>query len=336
MKKSRKALATALAIITLGGALYVAGSIAEMSSPAGGGKVAVFHVEKGDPLGRVARDLENDGLIRSKTYFSWLAKSRDLESSIRAGEYEISSDWKPERILDVLVSGKVVKKRFTVPEGFTLEQIAERLHEKGIVSREQFLKAASDTSLMKKWLAPSAENLEGVLFPETYTYTSADTPRDIVKMMCAQFEKVFAPVWERRPPDYKLSAYEAITLASIVEKETAVDSEKNTIAAVFMNRLRRGMRLMSDPTVIYGLDQFDGNLTRKHLRTPTPYNTYVNPGLPPGPICNPGETSLRAALNPADTDALYFVSRGDGTHQFSKTLTEHNRAVRRYQLGKGD
>ncbi len=335
MKKSPKAVITALVIVTLGLALYGAGTVAEMSSPAGGGREAVFRVERGDSLNEVARDLENRKLIRSEAYFTWLAKRKDLEAGIRAGEYKISSDWEPERILDILATGKVIKRQFTVPEGFTLEQIAARLQEKGITSREGFIKAASDTSLMKKWLASSAENLEGVLFPETYTYTSSDGPRDIVKMMCGQFEETFAPIWKKRPPNYGLSAYEAITLASIVEKETAVDSEKEMIAAVFMNRLERGMRLMSDPTVIYGLDEFDGNLTREHLRTPTPYNTYINSGLPPGPICNPGEASLRAALNPAHTDYLYFVSRGDGTHKFSESLREHNRAVRRYQLGQG-
>jgi len=149
--------------------------------------------------------------------------------------------------------------------------------------------------------------------------------------MCQRFQDVFEPLWENRNEGFGLKPFEAIILASIIEKETAIKYEKSLMAAVFINRLRLGMRLMSDPTVIYGIPNFDGNLTRENLRSPSPYNTYLNSGLPPGPICNPGAGSLDAALHPEDVDALYFVARGDGTHFFSATLEEHNKAVKLYQ-----
>jgi UPF0755 protein len=180
-----------------------------------------------------------------------------------------------------------------------------------------------------------AESLEGYLFPDTY-YFPRNTPIDrIIQTMLDRFNTVFTPAWADRARGIGLSRHQVVTLASIIEKETGAAGERPLIASVFHNRLARGMRLQSDPTVIYGIEDFDGNLTRAHLETPTPYNTYQVAGLPPGPIASPGRAALEAALFPEETDYLYFVARGDGTHQFSTRLDEHNEAVRRYQLGGG-
>jgi len=302
-----------------------------MGTPPGGGMLVTFSVQHGQPLKAIATQLEEAGLVRSSMYFVWLGRKKDLATRIKAGEYELSSEWYPEKILEVLASGEVVKLHFTIPEGLTLKQIASKLDKEGVVRKDDFIRAAADTAALSRWLAPSAHNLEGVLFPDTYTYTSDDNATDFVNMMCDRFNKVFEPLWDGRDRSLSISPYEAIILASMIEKETADDAERPMVGAVFLNRLKLGMRLMSDPTVIYAMPNFSGNLTRDDLRVPSPYNTYLNSGLPPGPICNPGAGSLRAALHPAATDALYFVARGDGSHQFSKTLDEHNKAVEQYQ-----
>ena len=306
-----------------------------LSKPPMGNKVIIVHIERGMTLGEVSRMLESEGLVKSAEYISWLGERKGLDTKIKAGEYELSSDWYPEKILTAITSGKVVARRFTIPEGYTLKQIAQTLDDSGIVGKSEFIKAAADISMAAEWLPESAKNLEGVLFPDTYTYTKNDDAKSIVTMMVARFGQVFAPLWSERDRKPGMSPYEAITLASIVEKETAADEERTLVAGVFFNRLKLGMRLMSDPTVIYGIPNFNGDITRKDLRTPTPYNTYVNSGLPPGPICNPGAPSIEAALHPAPTKALYFVATRNGKHHFSETLDEHNKAVRKYQKRRG-
>ncbi|MEN8687044.1 MAG: endolytic transglycosylase MltG, partial [Desulfuromonadales bacterium] len=230
-----------------------------------------------------------------------------------------------------LVAGDIRRFQVTIPEGFNLREIAVRLAETGIGTAEDFLAPCYDPGFIKE-LAIEADSLEGYLFPETYTYTSSSTVRQLLRAMVDQLNRHFSPAMLERAAALQMNRHELLTLASIIQKEAGNVMEMPLISAVFHNRLKRGIALQADPTVIYGIADFDGNLTRKHLATPTPYNTYRKRGLPPGPIASPGLFALRAAANPAKTKALYFVARGDGTHEFSETLREHNRAVRRYQL----
>jgi UPF0755 protein len=239
----------------------------------------------------------------------------------------------PVAILDKLVSGAVKTYAVTLPEGLRLDEIAERLEAAGIVEAQAFLEQARDPELVRE-LGIEAKTLEGYLYPETYRFPRDAPPRDVVRGMVAQFESRW-DVTDEDLASMGLSLHEVVTLGSIVEKETGAPDERPLIAAVFRNRLRRQMRLQSDPTVIYGIletrGHFDGNIRRRDLEQDTPYNTYTRSGLPPGPIASVSMESLRAVVEPADVPYLYFVSRNDGTHHFSSTLAEHARAVDRYQ-----
>jgi len=219
---------------------------------------------------------------------------------------------------------------FTVPEGLTCAEIAARFAAAGFGTAAEFHAACVDPELLAR-VGLEQGDLEGYLFPETYQWHRGMTAHALVARMVAAMEAVWTPERSQAAQALNLTRHQALTLASIIEKETGDTAERAMISGVFHNRLRRGMRLQSDPTVIYGVTPFDGNLTRAHLETDTPYNTYTRAGLPPGPIANPGLASIDAALHPADTEALYFVSRNDGSHQFSATVEEHNRAVDRYQ-----
>ena len=291
----------------------------------------VVEIKAGSSFTRVARQLENAGIVSNAAVFTWLARWRGATASIHAGEYLFETEARPDEVLARLVAGDIRKFQVTVPEGFNLREIAARLAETGIASAEDFLSPCYDTAFIKD-LGIEADSLEGYLFPETYTYTSTTTVRQLLRAMVEQLNRHLSPALLTGAEALGLNRHELLTLASIIQKEAGNVMEMPMISAVFHNRLKRGMALQADPTVIYGIVDFDGNLTRKHLATPTPYNTYRKRGLPPGPIASPGQFALRAAANPAETKALYFVARGDGTHEFSATLKEHNRAVRRYQL----
>jgi UPF0755 protein len=226
-----------------------------------------------------------------------------------------------------------VLHRLTVPEGLTVVQIADVIERAGLGAAPEVVARANDPAHARA-LGVAASGLEGYLFPDTYLFPRTVTVDGILAAMVARFRTVFTPEWERRAAELGLTTHQAVTLASIIEKETGDPAERPLIGSVFHNRLKRGMRLETDPTVIYGIKDFDGNLTRRHLETPTPYNTYIIKGLPPGPIANPGRESLQAALFPADSPYLFFVSRNNGTHQFSATLADHSQAVRRFQSPK--
>ena len=217
----------------------------------------------------------------------------------------------------------------TIPEGFTSAQIAELLGKKGLVEKGEFLLLTGDQDLVRRYGIAGA-GLEGYLYPDTYRFYRGMTALSVVDVMVKRFKEVTAPFVERAE-QLGMAFEDIVALASIVEKETGLAEERPVIASVFLNRLKRGIRLESDPTVIYGLTGFNGNLTRKDLSKPTPYNTYLIPGLPPGPIANPGLDAIKAVLFPAKTNYLYFVSKNDGSHYFSRTLAEHNRAVMIYQ-----
>ncbi len=232
--------------------------------------------------------------------------------------------------MDRLVTGRGIFQTVTIPEGLTVKEIAELLEKMQIVSGDKFIAEAGNTNLLAT-LGLNEKGLEGYLFPSTYHFTPSTPEKDIIVTMAEQFRKVSLPVLNQRGGMTSLTSHEILTLASIIEKETGIESERPLVSAVFHNRLQRQMPLQSDPTVIYGLKNFNGNLTRKNLQEPTPYNTYRITGLPPGPICNPGLSSIRAALQPAQVSYIYFVSKNDGTHLFSETIEAHNQAVKTYQ-----
>jgi UPF0755 protein len=232
-----------------------------------------------------------------------------------------------------MAEGKVLLRKLIIPEGASLRQIAEIAAGTGLIRESDFLKAARNTELLHE-NGIDAPSLEGYLFPDTYHFSRNVTPEKIISAMIRRFNEVFTPEWKARASALGFSVHEVVTLASIIEKETGAASERPMIASVFHNRLKKGMRLESDPTVIYGIKDFDGNITRKHLNTHTPYNTYRIRGLPPGPIANPGKAALEAALYPEDTRFIFFVSKDGKTHKFSSNLRDHNRAVRKYQLRK--
>jgi UPF0755 protein len=294
------------------------------------GPVSLFQVERGASLGEVARNLEARGLVRSALSFSLLARYRELAGDLRVGEYRLSPALSAEQTLDRIVSGRVATFAISLPEGLTAFQVGERLEAAGLVDAAEFhaYVTARDTAAT---LGVVGESIEGYLFPETYQLPHGLAVDELAKIMVDQFLIVWREI-EPLASVQELSMREVVTLASIVEKETAAPAERPRIASVFRNRLQRGMRLETDPTVIYGIANFDGNLRRRDLEdSSNPYNTYVIAGLPPGPIANPGADALRAVVNPDDTDYLFFVSKNNGTHAFSKTYREHRLAVDEYQ-----
>jgi UPF0755 protein len=292
---------------------------------------AIVWVKPGQRFSETVTQLQEAGLVRHPEKFRWLAYLKGDERRIRAGEYVLQGSMSPLAILETLVRGKGLLHKVVIPEGSTMFKIGQILEKAGLVVQEAFLKAASDPGLTKA-LGVEDETFEGYLFPETYHFAKGVSAREIIEKMVTQFRSVFTPAWAERARTMGRTVHEVVTLASIVEKETAKPEERPVIAAVFLNRLKRGMRLESDPTVIYGIQDFDGNLTRKDLEIFTPYNTYQITGLPPGPIANPGRASIEAVLYPSQEPYLYFVSKNDGSHHFSLTLSEHMRMVRRYQL----
>ena len=294
-------------------------------------KVVIVHPGQG--FKAFSERLYQTGIIKHPAKFKWLARIKQQDKSLKAGEYKLSAAMPPGEILGILVSGKVLLHKLTIPEGYQLRQIAALVASSGLAPETDFLKAATDASLMRK-MEIDAETFEGYLFPETYYFPKDAGSEAILSAMVKRFWTVFKPEWKSRANTLKLSVHQVVTLASLIEKETGVTFERPIISSVFHNRLKRNMRLESDPTVIYGLADYDGNITRKHLTTPTPYNTYTIYGLPPGPIASPGIDAFEAALYPADTQFLYFVSKGDHTHQFSKNIKDHNLAVGKYQLRK--
>ncbi|MFA5516032.1 MAG: endolytic transglycosylase MltG [Desulfuromonadales bacterium] len=288
-------------------------------------------VPSGAPLPRVARQLEDAGVIADAGKFQFLARLRGDTRRAQAGEYEFTEPATPCAVLDRLIAGDVQQRRLTIPEGLTLREIADRLETEGIGPAAEIVRLAQSADFLAA-MAIEASSPEGYLFPETYQFATGTGPQKLLSAMVRQFRDRISADIVGAAKERGLTLHELVTLASIIQKEAGNEMEMPVISAVFHNRLRRGIPLQADPTVIYGIEDFDGNLTRKHLRTTTPYNTYRIAGLPPGPIANPGLAALRAAAFPDEVDFLYFVARGDGTHQFSVTLKEHNQAVQRFQL----
>ncbi len=280
----------------------------------------------------VARILEENGIVRDRRSFYLLARFEKAISRVKAGEYEVNTGMKPMEVLSKLIRGDVIKYPITIPEGYNLFQIGEVLEQAKVCTKKIFLEKARDLNFIAS-LSLDGESLEGYLFPDTYNFPKGFGEEQVIHQMVARFKAVYASL-DKRAGQLGLSQKEVVILASMIEKEAVDDQERRLISAVFHNRLHRGMALQSDPTAVYGLRTRNvGNdrITRQDLLRKSPYNTYHILGLPKGPIANPGIKSLQAVLYPADVNYLYFVSKNDGTHHFSSTLQEHNRAVAKYQ-----
>jgi UPF0755 protein len=289
-------------------------------------------IPPGSSVMDIAREVHRLGLVRHPEIFRALVLEKRAAGRLRAGEYSLEGSMTLAQVVDKMVRGDVVRRAVTIPEGSDLEDRARLVAARGI-SSEEFLKAARDPTPIKD-LDPEAKDLEGYLFPDTYDLTRRpDEAAWLVGRMVGRFREVIGPDLPRLR-ERGLGLRELVTLASVVELETAQGSERPRIAAVFQNRLRRRMPLQTDPTVIYALRKagtYDGNIRKEDLSVDSPYNTYRYPGLPPGPIGSPGRAALQAVMEPADVKDLYFVSRNDGTHVFSQTLADHERAVTTYQ-----
>lgn len=302
-------------------------------TPKGEGQnVRIVDFAKGSPLKKLAAELQKEGVIGSATLFTLYAKVSGIAGKVQAGTYQFSDALTPGEILGKLAAGDVFEKRFAVPEGYSIFQVAEMLDSRGFFKKEPFLKECRNPNLLKE-LGIAAASVEGFLYPSTYNLLKIETPADLIREMTGQFSKVYAEKFAAVEKDSRLSRLQIITLASIVEKEAVAPAEMPVISSVFHNRLKMGMPLQSDPTAVYGLRAFGGRVSASDVRRDMPYNTYLIKGLPPGPIGNPGAAAIEAALKPAETGYYYFVAKSDGTHYFSGSLDEHNRAVQHYLKG---
>jgi len=295
-----------------------------------GGQIEVA-IPKGASMREVARLVTEAGVDVDPRFLYWMARLGGQASQVKAGRYAIENGVTPRGLLDKMARGDVVVRTVTLIEGWTFRQVRNALESNPDLTHDSA--ALSDADILAR-IGASESHPEGLFFPDTYSFHPGDSELDVLKRAYEQMKSHLEAEWSARAPSLPLaSPYEALTLASIVEKETGQAADRPMIASVFINRLRAGMLLQTDPTVIYGLGEaFDGNLRRRDLKRDTPYNTYTRTGLPPTPIAMPGMPSIRAALNPPASKYYYFVARGDGSSQFSGSLTEHNRAVREFQL----
>jgi UPF0755 protein len=332
------------ALLFIGISFFIAASIAAglfielksfASTPADQSATSpvIITVRPGQTLNSTADMLYREKVITNSTKFVLIARFRGYDKQLKAGEYLLSAAMTPLQLIDIMVRGAVKLYKMTVPEGYNLYQIAALVAEANLGTKTDFIQAATDAARVRR-NGLAGETFEGYLFPDTYFFPKEVSTDGIIEAMVKRFWSVFVSEWQARARDLDMTIHQVVTLASIIEKETGASFERPIISSVFHNRLKKKMRLESDPTVIYGIKNFDGNLTRNHLSKPTPYNTYKIKGLPIGPIANPGRASLEAALYPQNTQYIYFVSRKDSTHQFSTNLKQHNQAVRKYQLGR--
>lgn len=292
----------------------------------------IVTIKPGASLTAIARQLQREGIVTERYSFRLLAQLAGASRKVRSGEYQYHEGMSQRDLLNAMVSGKQVQYALLLVEGWNFYELMKAIN--NAPKLEHTLKDLTPVQVMER-LSYGPPHPEGRFFPDTYHYTAGTPDIDLLRQAYDRMQQELDRAWQGRAEGlpYK-NPEEALIMASIVEKETGQKKDRDRIAAVFVNRLKRGMRLQTDPTVIYGIGTgFDGNLRKRDLLRDTPYNTYTRRGLPPTPISMPGRESLEAALHPAPTDDLYFVSRGDGSSHFSRTLTEHNKAVRRYQLG---
>lgn len=328
VKSLLAALVAAVAVVTVVGAQYVQFLRTPLQVPEAGSRL---EIAVGTPFSRVSDELAERGILSHPTFFRIHARLSGKAGSIHAGEYDLEEGVTPVTLLEKLVSGEVRLYSFTIVEGWTFKELMSAIQSDPVIETTLVYE---DWPALLESLGSEFEHPEGLFLPETYRFPRGTTDVGLLRQAHGLLNRVLDDAWDRRANELPLrSPYEALILASIVEKETALASERPKIAGVFVRRLLAGMRLQTDPTVIYGLgDEFDGNLTRRHLRTDTPYNTYTRGGLPPTPIALPGKDAIEAALNPEDGSELYFVATGlgDGSHKFSDTKEQHDQAVREF------
>ena len=338
-----KALAQLAGVLALFAAVVSAGWVALdtvrfLYTPPRGAGLHRVEIPAGATPREIGRILESRGIVRSAGIFAYASWRRGFARVLRGGEYWLDGGQNVFRVLDQIARGGRPIRRLTIPEGYTVAEIAGVVEHTLGIPRDSLLALSRDTVLVRRYALKGAPSLEGFLFPDTYFIESGATAGHVVRVLTQQFHRVFTPAMVRRAEQLGMTPLEAITLASVVEKEAAVASERAVIAQVFHKRLQMGMGLESDPTVKYAMGSGPVNLSLRDIKLDSPYNTYRYRGLPPGPICNPGKAALEAALYPADTDFLYFVANWDGTHAFSRTLGEHNAAKavskRRYREWK--
>jgi UPF0755 protein len=295
----------------------------------------LYMVSRGTSYNAVDRDLEEQGLVEEAIWLKLLARVEPEVTSIRAGEYEFQPGMTPRDMIALMVRGQTKARMVQFIEGKRFRDARAALAQADHLEQ---LTADWPAAKIMAELGDEGAHPEGRFFPDTYAYSRGDSDLEILRRAYERMNNVLAAEWAGRADDLPYeNPYEALIMASIIERETGVPEERPDIAGVFIRRLQRGMRLQTDPTVIYGMgDAYEGRITRRDLRTHTPYNTYRISGLPPTPIALPGRASIHAAVHPADGDTLYFVARGDGSHKFSRTLEDHRRAVRQYQLNRGD
>ena len=289
-----------------------------------------IHIRPGMSFAQILELLEKSNVIRNPGLFRLQARFRGGAKNFQAGVYALKASMSPREIYRYLSEGRVVQRTITIPEGYNIREIARTIQRAKLAGEGEILGISRDPSFLRE-LNIAAASLEGYLFPDTYHFPVGSPAKKILSFMVRTMRRKFSPALRKQAKKMGFTIHQALTLASIIEKETSLSNERPLIAAVFINRLKRKMRLQSDPTVIYGLPQFDGNITKKDLRYDSPYNTYLHRGLPPGPIASPGLESIKSALNPAKVKYLYFVATKNGGHQFSRTYREHRRAVNRYQ-----
>jgi len=294
------------------------------------------NIPKGSGFFRITEILNDAGLVGNRPFFWVLALGKRVEKQIRAGEYELTGAMTPSAILDKLVHGEIKVYLVMLPEDITVREAAKKLSAFKLINEKEFMTLAVDRSFLAA-LDIKANSIEGYLYPDTYRLDRSMTTREILRILVGKFWKEVTPEMRKRAEKLGLTLPQWVTLASIIGKESGNKDEKELISAVFHNRLTKGMKLQSDPTALYNLEQKGKHVKtvlRRHLKSDTPHNTYRINGLPPGPIANPGIDSLRAALYPAKVDYLYFVAKNDGSHDFSANLAAHNRAVSKYQINR--
>ncbi len=294
----------------------------------------IITISPGASFAEVAHILFERELVSSEEFFRLLGRVQQVDRNIIPGEYELHAGLRPTQILTKIVSGQVYHHAVTIPEGYNVVQIANILHEKNLADKLALLRLNRDPAFLKS-VGVNAPSLEGYLFPDTYRFARFTPPEAILGTLVKRFHEVVTPDLLERAKMMGMTLQEVVTLASVIEKETGLATERPLVSGVFHNRLRQNIPLQSDPTVIYALEYFDGNIRKADLSVDSPYNTYRVRGLPPGPIANPGLAAIKAALFPTPSKFVYFVSRNDGSHEFSVTLAEHNRAVDKYQRRTG-
>jgi UPF0755 protein len=306
-----------------------------LSSPGTGKNVRILDFRDGYTLKKVAGELKQSRIISSEWLFILYARLQGADDKVKAGTYQFNDGMKPANILHKLITGEVYNCRFAVPEGYSIYQIAVLLENRGLFRKDAFLAQCFNRSVLAE-LGIKGSSIEGYLYPSTYNLTPHTTEVDLIREMVKQFKKHFSPEMGIKAKMLRMDTNEILTLASMVEKEAVAPAERPLIASVFHNRLNKKMPLQSDPTAVYRLRAFAGKISKQDIQSDSPYNTYRISGLPPGPIGNPGSEAINAVLSPAKTKYLYFVAKLDGTHYFSTTLDEHNRAVQKYlKFGAG-